>query len=400
MSRQVITAGKADETVADGGGPAGKNSIFTRYLIEGLSGAACDAGGVLTANMLMNFVYAKVGQDARSQQTPHYGHIEGDGDFILRTPDDEHLTESDSADYLVETLAEVPEAVLPVSLTRTEPDFALELGYGNPKHPNFGRNDLSARLGAHAHREDWTIDYSRAFSWLAMVVEPVHPVTINLTDWIGRRPLERKSDSKPLDQFHLFLRTMTRIDSAIFYNENGNKNEFLGNYLRVNKEGNLEYADSHISFYENNDIRCFGYVSLIGLAWQFLFLAKRILGDVGFKGGVRFLFNLIGTHDTILSDFATEPGENGMRWEQPVASHMYGIRNRRLTMTCQDLNLKMPYDLTLHNLTEENSFAVIRNIAEQLALAYNHQSSPRCFNPNTDVFPWNQYLTNIHRAGG
>ncbi len=47
MSRQVITAGKADETVADGGGPAGKNSIFTAYLIDGLSGGASDAGGVL-----------------------------------------------------------------------------------------------------------------------------------------------------------------------------------------------------------------------------------------------------------------------------------------------------------------------------------------------------------------
>ena len=46
VSRQVITAGKADETVADGGGPAGKNSIFTGYLIEGLSGAASDEGGV------------------------------------------------------------------------------------------------------------------------------------------------------------------------------------------------------------------------------------------------------------------------------------------------------------------------------------------------------------------
>ncbi|MDT4895662.1 MAG: hypothetical protein QOH25_739 [Acidobacteriota bacterium] len=87
----MLTAGKEDEVVADGGGPLGANSIFTGYLIEGLRGAAKDANGVLTANLLMNYVYQKVGQDSRSQQTPHYGHIDGDGDFVLSTPDDSHL---------------------------------------------------------------------------------------------------------------------------------------------------------------------------------------------------------------------------------------------------------------------------------------------------------------------
>jgi uncharacterized caspase-like protein len=146
LSRQVITAGKADETVADGGGPSSQNSIFTGYLIEGLSGAASNASGVLTANMLMSFVYNRVGQDSRSQQTPHYGHLEGDGDFVLRTPNDEHLIDNDSRDYLVETLPEVPEVNPPAQLPRIQA-FAESVGYGDPKHPNFGRNDLSARLG-------------------------------------------------------------------------------------------------------------------------------------------------------------------------------------------------------------------------------------------------------------
>jgi uncharacterized caspase-like protein len=64
-ARQVLTAGKADETVADGGGPQGKNSIFTGYLLEGLSGAASDKHGVLTANGLMHYVY----QQSRTKQS-------------------------------------------------------------------------------------------------------------------------------------------------------------------------------------------------------------------------------------------------------------------------------------------------------------------------------------------
>src|SRR5947208_2370067 len=86
QSRQVITAGKADEVVADGGGPRGENSIFTGYLLEGLHGKAADDGGVITASNLMNYAYRKVSTDSRSNQTPHFGHIDGDGDFILWQP--------------------------------------------------------------------------------------------------------------------------------------------------------------------------------------------------------------------------------------------------------------------------------------------------------------------------
>jgi uncharacterized caspase-like protein len=74
-SRQVITAGKADEVVADGGGPTGGNSIFTGYLLEGLYGKAADQEGVITASGLMNYAYQKVARDSRSKQTPHYGHM-------------------------------------------------------------------------------------------------------------------------------------------------------------------------------------------------------------------------------------------------------------------------------------------------------------------------------------
>jgi len=82
-SRQVITAGKADETVADAGGPLTKHSIFAGHLLQGLDGAAATEQGIITANGIMSYVYEKVGNDANSHQTPHYGYIEGDGDFIF-----------------------------------------------------------------------------------------------------------------------------------------------------------------------------------------------------------------------------------------------------------------------------------------------------------------------------
>lgn len=85
-SRQVLTAGKADEVVADSGGPLPNHSVFTGHLLEGLRGAAANVQGILTASGLMAYVYNKVANDKNSNQTPHYGYFDGDGDFILAAP--------------------------------------------------------------------------------------------------------------------------------------------------------------------------------------------------------------------------------------------------------------------------------------------------------------------------
>lgn len=85
-SRQVLTAGKADEVVADSGGPLAGHSIFTGHFIEALRGKAASEDGVITANGVMAYVYERVAKDQHSHQTPHYGFIEGDGDLIFKAP--------------------------------------------------------------------------------------------------------------------------------------------------------------------------------------------------------------------------------------------------------------------------------------------------------------------------
>ena len=107
-ARQVLTAGKADETVADAGGPLAGHSVFTGHLIEGLKGKAMTEDGVMTASGLMAYVYGKVSNDRNSRQTPHYGHFDGDGDFILDAPS---LTDLDKAeDKDLDRLIAVPYA--------------------------------------------------------------------------------------------------------------------------------------------------------------------------------------------------------------------------------------------------------------------------------------------------
>jgi hypothetical protein len=97
-SRQVLTAGKADEPVADAGGPRAGHSVFTGHLLDVLDGATSTKTGIITANTLMAYVYDKVGNDPRSRQTPHYGFIDGDGDFIFDCSVIEQLDQKGSAD--------------------------------------------------------------------------------------------------------------------------------------------------------------------------------------------------------------------------------------------------------------------------------------------------------------
>ena len=105
-SRQVLTAGKADEVVSDSGGPIPNHSVFTGHLIEGLRGNASDENGVLTASGLMSYVHGKVANDKNSNQTPHYGYFDGDGDFILQAAQLAELEKSEKKD--IDNLIIVP----------------------------------------------------------------------------------------------------------------------------------------------------------------------------------------------------------------------------------------------------------------------------------------------------
>lgn len=84
-SRQVLTAGKADEVVADSGGPRPGHSMFTGHLLDALEGGVADYG-IVAASAVMAHVYDRVAKDPRSGQSPHYGFLDGDGDFIFSAP--------------------------------------------------------------------------------------------------------------------------------------------------------------------------------------------------------------------------------------------------------------------------------------------------------------------------
>lgn len=104
FSRQVLTAGKADEVVSDSGGPLPDHSVFTGHFLQALEGKAATPDGIITANSVMWYVWEKVSRDQYSQQTPDHGLIDGDGDFVFQTSMLSEITEPSETgeDILVE----------------------------------------------------------------------------------------------------------------------------------------------------------------------------------------------------------------------------------------------------------------------------------------------------------
>ena len=109
--------------------------MFTGHLLQALDGGAATADGVLTANGVMSYVYERVGKDHLSQQTPHYGFLEGDGDFIFCAPILKELTDEATVekDVLVSTSAAAPSDPQPGAEAESLTDTVKEL-LSDPRH--------------------------------------------------------------------------------------------------------------------------------------------------------------------------------------------------------------------------------------------------------------------------
>lgn len=400
-SRQVVTAGKADEAVADSG-PTGTNSIFTGYLLEGLRGKAANDGGVLTASYLMNYVYQKVSNDPRSGQTPHFGHLDGDGDFVLRTPNGEHLSAGPTGDFLVKPVVERPEPQI-VHTPPLKPVFAARNGYSDPDSEKFGRNEWSAKLACYSRTASAGNILIRPNNWLSLVVEPVsnQPIEFDIAALAKTLPNRPSQSEKPFDRFRVPSQAITTSKSVLFFdseNNDGQQGEdYWKRFLRIEKSGAMEFCETvpvagiwSGSRSDSLRLKVFQYVQLVGTVWSFLYAVKRIMNIANYGAGVRYMVNLIGTKDSILVQFAGQDGADGKHWRQPFDPMADSYMNWR----CRDANLQIVFQMVLSSLSEPEAKTMIVECAQQLGLAYNHQSAPRCFTHGTDVFPWEQYNLN------
>lgn len=104
VGRQMLTAGGADQMVADGG-PNG-HSIFTWTLLQGLAGKGdLNGDGLITATELAAYVAPAVA--SVSQQTPAFGSLPGSqgGEFVFELPNESEFLNAETTQLSSEAIA-------------------------------------------------------------------------------------------------------------------------------------------------------------------------------------------------------------------------------------------------------------------------------------------------------
>ncbi|AWH55349.1 polysaccharide deacetylase [Stenotrophomonas sp. ESTM1D_MKCIP4_1] len=103
-ARQMLTAGGADQQVADAG-PNG-HSVFTWVLLQALAGKGdLNGDGLITGTELAAYVAPAV--SAVSQQTPAFGSLPGSqgGEFVFQVPDSQEYLNADSRQLTADAIA-------------------------------------------------------------------------------------------------------------------------------------------------------------------------------------------------------------------------------------------------------------------------------------------------------
>ncbi len=191
MARQILTAGGADQQVADDG--PGGHSVFTWALLEGLQGKAdLDHNGFITASELGAYVSPVVSQFAK--QTPVVGNLVGSegGEFVFAlqpeplsalSPQLEekalHLTTK--LESLDKEIAAKQAELLRLQQSIQAEQMKLTQGKGKPETPTLAKSpkayDLD-RQGQQLYREK---KYDEAVEKLkaAVAMKPNDPVLLN-----------------------------------------------------------------------------------------------------------------------------------------------------------------------------------------------------------------------------
>lgn len=104
LGRQMLTAGGADQMVADGG--PGGHSVFTWALLQGLNGKGdLNGDGLITAMELAAYVAPAV--SSVSLQTPAFGSLPGSegGDFVFELPAADEFLSGDTSQLAGDAIA-------------------------------------------------------------------------------------------------------------------------------------------------------------------------------------------------------------------------------------------------------------------------------------------------------
>jgi len=404
-SRQAITAGKADQTVADGGGSSGENSIFTSHFVTGLRGAAADKKGIITATGAMNYAYRKVSQDPGSDQTPHYGHLEGDGDMILRFPSSAVIDVETSGDHLAEAISEVPEVPTAETSGQSSDAFIRANGYGDPLSPSFGKNPRTEKL-IRRSRMDVSVAGAPSVAFFSITASPSGrlakaPKLPQLVERL-RAPSGGNEGRSPAWHALMPQEMRTTLHTVVLFDPDQTQKDHWNRFLSVDLAGNVELADSFHPVWlwkpQSGSDALFAvywdYVALVGILLCSLELMRRAYLEMAYVGGVSITANLVNARGGYLVGYSESDGAEKKRWANPLSDE-FRMFGRGKPRTCEDPHIQVGFQATQRDLHGEAAKKMADDFAEKVGFAFNwHEEFLACYNYGTRDFPWGQFLAN------
>lgn len=400
-SRQAITAGKADQLVGDG--VQGGNSTFTRHFLEGLNGAAADRHGIITATSAMNYAYRRVSQDAASEQTPHYGHLAGDGDMVLTLPNNAQLTAATAGDYMAEEVSEVPEQIAPENITAAPLSFPRFASYEDAMSPNFGQNERTRKLVQTFYQADNRRDPATKFLAISFLPVGRLPTTPKLSQVVQRLRDQRNGTEEPPYWTLLFPDDMRTTLDTVLLSRTCYNTQLWEQFLCLDSRGGIEFAvaDQVVNHWSPRQISTtdqespvfayWNYVALVGTLWSALELARRVYIELGYGAGVNVRVAVVGVGNGLFAGTSQMPGKDGKMWLSPLSGEgaAFGAFRNQI---CEDANILLTYRATQKDLGGVGARRIVDDFAEKFALAFNYQKEDLpCFNWGTRDFPWPQF---------
>jgi hypothetical protein len=279
-------------------------------------------------------------------------------------------------------------------------EFLIKNNYIDVDAENYGRNSLTSQLVeiTHSTKPGTVYDTTEAKSWVSFVFNPLDKNckidTVSLVN--------KLQPDKRIGREGKWYHGLPRPISNMLFNAKGTPKSYLGHWFPGNHYALTEYThafiispDGHIQiavtyplFYERDfegiTVRFYSFVNLIGYFWQLVYLARAIYNDANYQGNTLILINFIGSAKTILADFAKGPNKKWVSigdWEYTPSSQDQ----------VQEDSIRIERQICLAEASEDDIETMIRDIAGELG-KYFGQQSPKCFTPDTDEFPVNDYV--------
>jgi hypothetical protein len=273
-------------------------------------------------------------------------------------------------------------------------EFLKKNAYADIESPEFGNNQLSQGL----MEKRWIEENQKneefpAESYASFIFYPLDGTcNINPNVLLGKLQPENRI-GRDSSWFHGLpspildmLRSATATPKGIIGKWSGYGGLSADQYfqaLSILPNGVIHFSSSYPLFYQNKNVRFYGFVTLIGYLWQLVYTVKAIYKDADYSDNTAVIVNFKGAKNTILADLAKGPQKIWI----DVFNWRYNDDPKNIN---QENNIQVRRDIKLPESSDEQIESMIREISEEIGHYYN-QTTPKCFIPDTHEFPVNQF---------